>query len=38
MPRTKPTKKLGVYGKYDLKLDQAVETYEESKRQEKFFM
>lgn len=38
MPRTKPTKKLGIYGKYDLILDQAVETYEESKRQEQYYM
>lgn len=38
MPRTKPTPKLGVYGKFDLKLDQTVVLYNESKQQNKYYM
>lgn len=38
MPRKRPTKKLGVYGQYDLNNEQAIELYNESKAQNKFYM
>jgi hypothetical protein len=38
MPRTKPTKSIGVYGKYDIPPEQAVETFVESKLLNKIFM
>lgn len=38
MPRQRPTTKLGVYGKYDLNPDQAVELYNASRAQNKYFM
>lgn len=38
MPRTKPTKKLGVFGQWDLNNEHAVEFYNESKAQNKYYM
>lgn len=38
MPRKKPTTKLGVYGKYDISPENAVELYTESKAQDKINM
>lgn len=38
MPRTKPTKKLGIYGSFDINPEDAVGSYIESKQQEKLYM
>lgn len=38
MPRIKPTTKLDVLGNLDLRPEEAVGDYIESKQQEKFFM
>lgn len=38
MPRTKPTPKLGIYGKYDINPEHAVELYNESRAQNKYYM
>lgn len=38
MPRKRPTKKIGVYGKYDINPEKAVELYIESKNQNKYYM
>lgn len=38
MPRKKPTKKIGVYGQYDISPENAVENYKESKKQNELYM
>lgn len=38
MPRKRPTKKIGVYGKFDISPQDAVENYNKSKQQNQLYM